>query len=132
MSDLIIFRSLIKIRDKNNSSNGYYHIFHPELGKISFIKSVIYMGAIVVAALKECDDHFKYYSIRLNSFDGETILELGTQKYKILEDYTDLELVLSTSRNIIDRNIAMSNGIYHKENYEVLRMLSNNSVLIEI
>lgn len=86
MSDLIIYNTMIKIRDMNmDENNQYYHILHPELGKISFIKSTVYMGAIVVDTLKECDDHFKYYSIRLNSFDGETILELGTQNIKSLK-----------------------------------------------
>lgn len=118
MSELIILRTLFKIKDLiTNSQNttNYFYINHPTLGKIKFLvvkspEHELYYISVFKPFIKR--KYYQYLEIALKIDEDKTILELDTKKYDIptVLDFTDLEFILRFSRDIIDSNIKTIGG----------------------
>lgn len=137
MSELIIFRTLFKVKDLHQNMevpNQLFFIKHPTMDNISFISIRYSENEFRIIVLKDFEYYCQYLDIVWHFMNGEINLHIGgkTINIKQVEELSDMELVLTYSRDILDQNLKVKGVDFQKSQTPFMTKLEQTKIEIPI
>lgn len=137
MSELIIFRTLFKVKDLHQNMevpNQLFFIKHPTMDNISFISIRYSENEFRIVVLKDFEYYYQYLDIAWRFTNEETYIYIGDKTINVtqIENLSDIELILTYSRDILDQNLKVKGVDFQKSQTPFMTKLEQTKIEIPI
>lgn len=121
--NLSIVRKIIQIARKEYDHTvyhlEYFYFYHPKFDKVKIIKQISSKGEFRVQpyTYNENSDEWNPLLISIEKLPNQK-LKVNDQSYNLTdEEYTDLEMIITFSRDILDDNIQIDKKLRMKQEF---------------